>query len=149
MEMIWDGSDDLGDDANILTGVMFQGYGPPSGFCFDDGCTDDPIMVNFFYQARCQLVHSVFKFEDDKNLEGYNVDEKVLRFVTEVKNQARFYATNHIMLTMGSDFQYKNADQWFDNLDKLIKYVNDAVKNNLQFQFHSNEFLFSKQTVQK
>lgn len=53
MEMIWDGSDDLGDDANILTGVMFQGYGPPSGFCFDDGCTDDPIMVNFFYQARC------------------------------------------------------------------------------------------------
>lgn len=61
------------------------------------------------------------------------MDEKVLRFVTEVKNQARFYATNHIMLTMGSDFQYKNADQWFDNLDKLIKYVNDAVKNNLQF----------------
>jgi lysosomal alpha-mannosidase len=27
------------------------------------------------------------------------------------------------MMTMGSDFQYENADLWFKNLDKLIKYV--------------------------
>jgi lysosomal alpha-mannosidase len=89
---------------------MWQGYGPPSGFCFDDGCDDDPIM-------------------DDPDLEGYNVDAKVALFIAEVKAQASDYATNHIMLTMGSDFQYKNANQWFDNLDKLIKYVNAAQKN--------------------
>jgi lysosomal alpha-mannosidase len=63
---------------------------------------------------------------DDKDLEEYNVDKKVSLFVAEVKAQASDYATNHIMLTMGSDFQYKNADQWFVNLDKLIKYVNAA-----------------------
>lgn len=51
----------------------------------------------------------------------------MLQFIEEVKFQAKSYATNHIMLTMGSDFQYKNADQWFTNLDKLIKYVNEAV----------------------
>lgn len=45
MQMIWDGSDDLGDKSNILTGVFFQSYGPPAGFCFDDNCGDDPIMV--------------------------------------------------------------------------------------------------------
>ena len=31
-------------------------------------------------------------------------------------------------MTMGSDFQYENAVMWFKNLDKLIKYVNAAVR---------------------
>jgi alpha-mannosidase len=31
---------------------------------------------------------------------------------------------NHIMMTMGSDFQYSNANTWFKNLDKLIHYAN-------------------------
>ena len=30
------------------------------------------------------------------------------------------------MMTMGSDFQYRNAYMWYKNLDKLIKYVNGA-----------------------
>lgn len=28
------------------------------------------------------------------------------------------------MLTMGSDFNYLNANTWFKNLDKLIHYTN-------------------------
>ncbi len=28
---------------------------------------------------------------------------------------------------MGSDFQYENANKWYKNLDKLIKYVNAQV----------------------
>lgn len=36
-------------------------------------------------------------------------------------------ATNHIMMTMGSDFQYENAHVVYKNLDKLIKYVNAKV----------------------
>lgn len=33
------------------------------------------------------------------------------------------------MLLMGSDFQYTNANSWYINLDKLIKYVNEDVSN--------------------
>ncbi|CAF4921790.1 unnamed protein product, partial [Rotaria magnacalcarata] len=30
---------------------------------------------------------------------------------------------------MGSDFQYENANQWYKNLDKLIRYVNAQQVN--------------------
>jgi len=65
--------------------------------------------------------------------------------------QAYGFATNHIIMTMGSDFQYESANQWFKNLDKLIKYVNAAVyklvfffKKNLCFLIKINS---SKQMV--
>ena len=32
--------------------------------------------------------------------------------------------TNHIMWTMGDDFQYQYAESWFKQMDKLIHYVN-------------------------
>jgi len=41
--------------------------------------------------------------------------------------QALVYTTNHIMLTMGGDFQYSNARINYKNIDKLIKYVNEAA----------------------
>ena len=41
--------------------------------------------------------------------------------------QAKNYSTNHIMMTLGGDFQYMNADQNFKNTDQLIKYVNQRV----------------------
>lgn len=31
------------------------------------------------------------------------------------------YRTNHILVTMGEDFHYQNANMWYKNLDKLIK----------------------------
>ena len=48
-------------------------------------------------------------------------------FLKVVYDQAKNYSTNHIMLTMGSDFQFTNAHQNFKNMDKLIEYVNERV----------------------
>ena len=31
------------------------------------------------------------------------------------------YRTNHLIFTMGEDFNYENAATWYDNLDRLIK----------------------------
>ena len=45
LEMVWRGSESLGSSTEIFTGVLFNGYGPPRGFCFDQGCHDQPIMV--------------------------------------------------------------------------------------------------------
>lgn len=61
MEMIWKASDSLGDKANLFTGVLYNTYSPPPGFCFDILCSDDPII-------------------DDTNSPDYNVDRKVCSF---------------------------------------------------------------------
>ncbi|XP_041362774.1 lysosomal alpha-mannosidase-like [Gigantopelta aegis] len=106
MEMVWHGSpQNLGEKADLFTGVNYNGYSPPQGFCYDIFCGDPPIM-------------------DDERMHDYNVDKTIKNFLKAVKDQASHYATNHIMMTMGSDFQYQNAHNWFKNLDKLIYYVN-------------------------
>ena len=44
MEMIWKASQSLYQSSWLFTGALFNGYGPPEGFCFDDECQDEPIM---------------------------------------------------------------------------------------------------------
>jgi lysosomal alpha-mannosidase len=56
MEMVWKGSDNI--DAEIFTGAMYNTYAPPSGFCFDIMCNDEPLV-------------------DDKRSPLYNIDRKV------------------------------------------------------------------------
>ncbi|EDV26091.1 uncharacterized protein TRIADDRAFT_63890 [Trichoplax adhaerens] len=110
MEMIWRASQSLGKKTQLFTGVLYNRYSPPPGFCFDQGCNDPPI-------------------QDDKNLRGYNADERVKTFMELVMMQASGYRTNNIMITMGNDFNYENARHWFKNLDKLIKHVKNTHKN--------------------
>ena len=66
--------------------------------------------------------------QDDPRLFGYNVEERVNSFVKAAMDQAAHYATNHIMFTMGSDFNYEDATEWFKNLDKIIYHVNKMVR---------------------
>ena len=114
---------------NIFEGVNQNGYNPPDGFCFDQYCADQPIM-------------------DDPLLEDYNLEEKIKLFIQKAREQvikmikvassklqtlqAKHYATNHIMWTMGSDFQYSNAKMWFKNMDKLIRHVEEV-----NFRYHA------------
>jgi lysosomal alpha-mannosidase len=112
MEIMWSGSQSLGPVGDIFTGVTYNNYGPPLSFCYDQSCADPPIM-------------------DDHDLAGYNVDERVYSFINYSIHQAEHFKTNNIMMTMGEDFNYENANLWYKNLDKLISYVqkNDSSIN--------------------
>ncbi|KAK3085809.1 hypothetical protein FSP39_008930 [Pinctada imbricata] len=106
MEMIWQGSPkNLGSQSDLFTGVLYNGYGPPGGFCFDVKCHEDPIM-------------------DDPNLHDFNVQQKVSSFINATLTWAESYATEHVLMTMGGDFNYENANMWYKNLDKLMYYIN-------------------------
>ncbi len=47
-------------------------------------------------------------------------------------------------MTMGQDFNYLNANEWFKNLDKLIKYVNQQVSLRILHVIHMLESRKSK-----
>lgn len=42
-----------GDKADLFTGVFFNHYNPPDGFCFDIWCNDDPIQVMLYFTLQC------------------------------------------------------------------------------------------------
>ena len=62
MEMIWRGSSNLKELSDIFAGVLYTGYGPPGGFCFDQKCGDDPIQV----QKTCIIMITVYTVFDLK-----------------------------------------------------------------------------------
>lgn len=66
-EMVWHASDSLGEKADLFTGILYNTYSPPPGFCFDILCSDEPII-------------------DDKSSPEYNVDQKVISFAFAVKS---------------------------------------------------------------
>lgn len=67
-EVFFSGSDSLGESSWLFTGAMYNGYGPPGGFCFDIFCGDEPI-------------------NDNPKLHDYNVQQKVDSFISAVNDQ--------------------------------------------------------------
>ncbi|XP_051165377.1 lysosomal alpha-mannosidase-like [Leptopilina boulardi] len=105
MEMIWKGSPSLGASSNLFTSILYNLYGPPSGFCFDSLCSDQPL-------------------NDDPESPHNNIKRRVKEFLTFVNRQNESYRTNNVIITMGNDFNYQEAESWFSNLDILIKNIN-------------------------
>eukprot|EP00667_Euglena_gracilis_P001573 EG_transcript_1573 len=107
-EFVWRASESLGATAQVfagLTGSYRGNYGPPPGFCWDITCDDEPM-------------------QDDEALKDYNVPQRLAEFVEQVLAQGRQTRGRHVMLTMGSDFQFQSAEDWYRNLDKLIRAAN-------------------------
>lgn len=109
MEMLWRASESLGNKANLFTGVLFNNYNYPEGLCWDEYCRAEPIV-------------------EKRELPGFNGDQFVDKFFRVATDQQQSYATRHIIFTMGADFHYSNAENWFTNLDKLIALVNEKQK---------------------
>ena len=107
-EFVWRPSPSLGADSQIFTGLTGEyggNYGPPAGFSFRHNSWDEPI-------------------EDNVKLSTYNVPARVDQAVAAAQAQAAMTRGEHIMWTMGSDFNYMNADVWYWNMDRLIEAVN-------------------------
>ncbi|KAJ4714169.1 Alpha-mannosidase [Melia azedarach] len=105
LEVIWRGSKTFGSSSQIFTNAFPVHYSPPTGFHFE--VTDDFEPV-----------------QDNPLLDNYNVDQRVDDFINAAVTQANVTRDNHIMWTMGDDFQYQYAESWFKQMDKLIHHVN-------------------------
>ncbi|KAL3525252.1 hypothetical protein ACH5RR_013624 [Cinchona calisaya] len=105
LEVVWRGSRTFGSLSQIFTNVFPRHYSPPDGFDFEVDVDFVPI-------------------QDNPSLFNFNVEQRVADFISAAMDQANVTRTNHIMWTMGDDFQYQYAESWFKQMDKLIHYVN-------------------------
>lgn len=105
MEMIWSPYQASGEDNSVFSACNYNHYNPPDHFNFDILSQDEPMM-------------------DNPKLEGYNIDWKSAEFVEYFRNMSAHYRSDHLMHTMGEDFNYANALMWYKNMDKLINYIN-------------------------
>ncbi|CAH1413663.1 unnamed protein product [Lactuca virosa] len=105
LEVIWRGSKTFGESSQIFTNAFPRHYSAPDGFNFEVSGDFEPI-------------------QDNPLLFDRNVEKRVNDFIDAALTQANVTRTNHIMWTMGDDFQYQYAESWFKQMDKLIHYVN-------------------------
>ena len=106
LEFLWRPfNETLGARAEIFTHMMYNHYSAPPGFCFDEGCSDTPIV-------------------DDMRLDNYNIENRAEELHDYLIHLADHYRTNHLLVPFGDDFNYMNAQSYFHNLDKIIDYVN-------------------------
>mmetsp|Transcript_19628 Transcript_19628/g.14341 ORF Transcript_19628/g.14341 Transcript_19628/m.14341 type:complete len:212 (+) Transcript_19628:133-768(+) len=87
---------------------MQDHYCWPNGFWYDERFMgDDPVVTN-------------------EKLTTFNADEKAREMYEYAKFQmAPHYRGNHIMIPMGCDFSYANANINFKSMDRLMGYFNE------------------------
>jgi alpha-mannosidase len=122
-EWIWQGSKSLGSSAQVLAGDL---YGTGGGG----------------YSTWFNLDGSDQQVQDDPARHDYNVDQWVDKIVQDALSQANHTVSEHQMWACGTDFQYQNADHWYNNLDKLIHYGN--LNGSVNF-FYSTPSLYTDQ----
>ncbi|MDP2434461.1 MAG: hypothetical protein Q8P67_01815, partial [archaeon] len=78
---------------------------PPAGFNWDVLSNDNPV-------------------QDDPNLEDMNVVQLSDDFAVQMRQYASAFHHNEVLVPMGCDFEYENADEDFKNIEKLMAYIN-------------------------
>eukprot|EP00547_Thalassionema_nitzschioides_P006974 CAMPEP_0194203020 /NCGR_PEP_ID=MMETSP0156-20130528/2917_1 /TAXON_ID=33649 /ORGANISM="Thalassionema nitzschioides, Strain L26-B" /LENGTH=1049 /DNA_ID=CAMNT_0038928679 /DNA_START=43 /DNA_END=3192 /DNA_ORIENTATION=- len=138
-EGLWDASPNVGMPVFWgLTGSYGGNYGPPRGLCFDARCDDVPLV----------------------GLSDKHLLERMNDLVKGVKKQSDSTKGNHIMLTMGEDFNYENAEVYMKNIDVMIdklllyqdmKKIDIASVFESKFEyiniFYSNPVYYTKQKL--
>ena len=98
-EGLWSSSTDNSSVFWGLTGSYSGNYGGPTGFCFDALCDDETLV----------------RLSEDV------LFKRIQTFTHSLGAQANQTKGRNIMLTMGMDFFYSQADINFENMDLLIE----------------------------
>ncbi|CAH8671029.1 unnamed protein product [Schistosoma curassoni] len=129
LEVLWDTTTTNINNSSLyglFTGMFYDTYCYPPNLELDDKYPDNTIV-------------------DNPYIPEYNVDSIVKKFIDYVHMISKAYQTNHIMVLMGCDFTYENAHFNYNNMDKLIKYVNQQQLHGSKINlFYSTPACYTK-----
>ncbi|EGR31388.1 hypothetical protein IMG5_110930 [Ichthyophthirius multifiliis] len=87
-----------------------------------------------------------FNFERNYiQVNNENLKAKSDIFAQYFRHMSGHYNTNHLLHTMGDDFTYGNASNWYQSMDKLIEYINsNKQKYNMEILYSTPELYLEK-----
>ena len=118
-ELEWIHKPYRGEETQIFAHA-FSGelYRAPPGFNFDEGSTDS-------------------EWINDQKSKGYNAPSRAKSLLNHLRDKASKYQTDDLLVLFGDDFAYSNASRNYDNMDRMIEYMNEH---------HSDEFVLQYST---
>ncbi|GAM26922.1 hypothetical protein SAMD00019534_100970 [Acytostelium subglobosum LB1] len=118
-EFMWYPSPSYGNNLSLFTHVLDNHYNSPQ-LCYPNA-TDPNITI-------C----TGFDFESDPgqnpSINASNIAERAALLVQIIQERVLYYRHNNMLLPFGNDFRFQNASLEFDNMDKLIAYINENVE---------------------
>lgn len=133
LEFVWRGSSSEGAKSDMFIHMMDNHY------CSPKEC-------DFFSNSSGECLYwkdDDLWFQDNAELPTFkvNMEEKAQAFVDMVKTRATYYDNgNNLLITWGCDFTFLSAPVSYENMDRLIKYVN---ANEDRFGVHVQYAVFS------
>ncbi|KAG0415134.1 hypothetical protein HPB47_007687, partial [Ixodes persulcatus] len=93
---------------DLLTIILFNRYEPPPSLCIND--------------VYCSSYDTLVTRPSDEltRMADFILDDIAI--------QAKAYATKNIMLTIGGDLSFQNAQNWFNQVDTAIRMVNNVSR---------------------
>mmetsp|Transcript_15058 Transcript_15058/g.23299 ORF Transcript_15058/g.23299 Transcript_15058/m.23299 type:complete len:163 (-) Transcript_15058:1885-2373(-) len=65
----------------------------------------------------------------------YNVDEMMGKWDDFIAGYRENFATNEIMVLWGGDFQWYDAEMFYNSLDRMIHYINEHYKEKYTLKY--------------
>ena len=86
-------------DTSMFTHVLHSHYSAPRGYDWEEPGTP--------------------------RVSQWNAASRGSGLASKMKQRAHAYRTNHLLVTFGDDFKFKNAALQFQNMDLIIRAIND------------------------
>lgn len=99
--------------------------------------TQKQILTSIFRDHYCWVpdfqVNDQDTFETDESLESFNAKQKMIKFINYIHEfVVTVHRTNHLILPWGCDFSFQNAAQNYQEMEKVIGYINKNNKVNMK-----------------
>jgi lysosomal alpha-mannosidase len=76
-------------------------------------------------------------WENDKTMNSFNGAGEADTLQNAMNTIYQYYATNDMLMYMGMDFNYMNAFQNYENMDRMIEYMNNNMDGKYIFKYSS------------
>ena len=122
----------FGNSKQIMTNLFFFHYGLPPKLSVDERFNT----TNYFIS--------------DETLTSFNAPAKMKIFESHCNDIANSVRSQNIMIPYGDDFFYSNAKTGFEQMERIIEYVNKHTKANMTVRMSTpSEFIdaMSKENI--